>query len=304
MTTAPEPPPVALPAPVTVIGLGRGNLGRAIAGTLLRDVHPVTFWNRSPARAEPLVTRGATAAATAAEAIAAADLVIVALLDSPAAREVLTGAAGAVRGRTLVNLTSGDPEDARALAAWAAEHGAEYLHGAVYAVPQTIGTAQASVSYSGSPDVHRRWRAPLDLVGKGTFLGADAGRASGYDVAVLAGMYSMLGGFFTPRRWPRPPASARPNSPRGWCPADRLVPRTGLVRRGDRQRRLHHRRVQPGHERHRPGDDHPGQPDAGHPSVHARPPQGPDRPPGRRRPRLGKPRPRRRTAPERPVSGT
>ncbi|MBL1090638.1 MULTISPECIES: imine reductase family protein [Streptomyces] len=194
MTTGPEPTPAALPAPVTVIGLG--NLGRAIAGALLRDGHPVTVWNRSPARAEPLVARGATAAATVAEAIAAADLVIVALLDSPAAHEVLTGAAGAVGGRALVNLTSGGPEDARALAAWAAQHGAEYLHGAVYAVPQTIGTAQSSVTYSGSAAAHRRWRAPLDLLGKGTFLGADAGRASGYDVAVLAGMYGMLGGFF------------------------------------------------------------------------------------------------------------
>ncbi|WP_051797893.1 NAD(P)-dependent oxidoreductase [Streptomyces sp. NRRL S-337] len=193
MNTAPDPSSVTFPGPVTVIGLG--NLGKAIVGTLLRDGRPVTVWNRSPARAEPLLARGATAAATAAEAIASADLVIVALLGPPAAREVLTGAAGAVRGRALVNLTSGGPEDARELAAWAAERDADYLHGAVYAVPQTIGTAQSSITYSGSADTHRRWRAPLDLLGKVTFLGADAGHASGYDVAVLAGMYGMLGGF-------------------------------------------------------------------------------------------------------------
>jgi 3-hydroxyisobutyrate dehydrogenase-like beta-hydroxyacid dehydrogenase len=94
-----------------------------------------------------------------------------------------------------VNLTSGGPEDARELAAWAAEHGAEYLHAAVYAVPQTIGTTESSINYSGSAAVHQRSRAQLDLLGRGTFLGADAGRASGYDVAILAGMYGMLGGF-------------------------------------------------------------------------------------------------------------
>ncbi|QFZ19589.1 NAD(P)-dependent oxidoreductase [Saccharothrix syringae] len=182
MSTAPEP--------VTVIGLG--NLGRALAATFLRHGHPTTVWNRSAAKADALVAGGATAAATAGEAIGAGELVVIALLDAAAVREVLTDA---VRGRTLVNLTSGGPQEARELADWADEHGARYLHGAVYAVPQTIGTAESSINYSGSEEVYRRWRAPLGLLGRGTFLGPDAGLASGYDVAILAGMYGMLGGF-------------------------------------------------------------------------------------------------------------
>ncbi|MBB5856277.1 NAD(P)-dependent oxidoreductase [Amycolatopsis umgeniensis] len=181
------------PEHVTVIGLG--NLGRALAETFLRHGHPTTVWNRDANKADALVAAGAKAAATAEEAIAAGDLVIVALLDSTVARRVLAGAAGAVAGRALVNVTSGGPEDARELAAWADEHGARYLHGAVYAVPQTIGTAGSSISYSGEETVHRRWQPLLDLLGRGTFLGRDAGLASGYDVAILAGMYGMIGGF-------------------------------------------------------------------------------------------------------------
>jgi 3-hydroxyisobutyrate dehydrogenase-like beta-hydroxyacid dehydrogenase len=181
------------PQPVTVLGLG--NLGRALAEVFLRNGHPTTVWNRSPAKAEALVAGGASAAATATDAIAAGELVVIALLDPSVARGVLAGAAAAVRGRALVNLTSGGPDDARELATWATEHGADYLHGAVYAVPQTIGTSESSINYSGSAAVHERWRAELDVLGKGSFLGADAGRASGYDVAVLAGMYGMLGGF-------------------------------------------------------------------------------------------------------------
>ncbi|MBN6039044.1 NAD(P)-dependent oxidoreductase [Amycolatopsis sp. 195334CR] len=178
---------------ITVIGLG--NLGRALAHTLLRDGHPTTVWNRSPHKAEALVAQGATSTTTAAEAIAAGDLVLIALLDPTAARKVLTEAGDAVRGRTLVNLTSGGPDDARELATWAAEHDGEYLHGAVYAVPQTIGTAEASINYSGSEAAHHRWQSQLDLLGRSTFLGTDAGRASGYDVAILAGMYGTIGGF-------------------------------------------------------------------------------------------------------------
>lgn len=181
------------PEPVTVIGLG--NLGRALAETFLRNGHPTTVWNRSAAKTVALVAGGATAAATPAEAISAGELVLVALLDPAAVREVLAGAADAGRGRTLINLTSGGPQDARELAGWAAEHEAQYLHGAVYAVPQTIGTTGSSINYSGSAAAHQRWQAQLGMLRKSTFLGADAGRASGYDVAILAGMYGMLGGF-------------------------------------------------------------------------------------------------------------
>jgi 3-hydroxyisobutyrate dehydrogenase-like beta-hydroxyacid dehydrogenase len=173
---------------ITVLGLG--NLGRALAETFARARHPTTVWNRSAAKAAGLA---ATVANTAAEAVAASELVVVAVLDHQAAQQVLRGVD--VRGRAVVNLTSGTPGEARELARWAEENGAEYLHGAVYAVPQTIGTAESSIIYSGSSAVAERWQKQLALLGKVTYLGADAGRASGYDVAILSGMYGLIGGF-------------------------------------------------------------------------------------------------------------
>ncbi len=173
--------------------LGTGNLGHAVAEAFLRDGHPTTVWNRSVAKTSGLAALGATVASTAGEAVAGADLVVVVVLDHRAAQEVLRGVD--VRGRALVNVTSSTAEEAGEMARWAAENGAEYLHGAVYAVPQTIGTAESSVNYSGSAVVHERWRNQLALLGKVTYLGADAGLASGYDVAILAGMYGLIGGF-------------------------------------------------------------------------------------------------------------
>jgi 3-hydroxyisobutyrate dehydrogenase-like beta-hydroxyacid dehydrogenase len=173
---------------ITVLGLG--NLGRALAETFVRGGHPTTVWNRTAARAEGLA---ATVVGSAASAVAASELVVVAVLDHQAAHQVLSGVD--VRGRALVNLTSGTPDEARELAAWASANGASYLHGAVYAAPQTIGTDASSIIYSGSAEVAERWRKSLELLGKVTFLGVDAGRASGYDVAILAGMYGLLGGF-------------------------------------------------------------------------------------------------------------
>ncbi|MFF2187884.1 NAD(P)-dependent oxidoreductase [Streptomyces sp. NPDC058155] len=185
--------PSDLPS-VAVIGLG--NLGRVLASAFLDHGHRTIVWNRSPAKADDLVTRGAIRAATAAEAIAAADLVIVCVLDYDKAAQILTPAADALRGRTLINLTSGTPEPARELAAWAVEQGAEYLDGAVYAVPQTIGTPDAFVLYSGSSAVFDTYREQLDLLGAPTFVGADPGLASLYDISLLSGMYGMFAGFF------------------------------------------------------------------------------------------------------------
>jgi hypothetical protein len=66
----------------------------------------------------------------------------------------------------------------------------------VYAVPQTIGTPEAFVLYSGSPTVFDTYKEQLGLLGTSTFVGPDAGLASVYDVALLSGMYGMFAGFF------------------------------------------------------------------------------------------------------------
>lgn len=164
---------------VTVLGLG--NLGRALARQFVAAGHETTVWSRTP-RDVP----GATAIASPAEA---GELVVVAVLDYPAATAVL---ADVPPGRTVVNLTSGTPQLARDLAATVR---GEYLTGAVYAVPQTIGTADASIIYSGDAGAYDRHQRVLDVLGAGRFLGADPGLAPAYDVAILAGMYGMLGGF-------------------------------------------------------------------------------------------------------------
>lgn len=66
---------------------------------------------------------------------------MVCVLDYPAVRELLAPVAESLRGRTLVNLTTGSPEQAREEAEWAAEHGIGYLDGAVMTTPPGSATA-------------------------------------------------------------------------------------------------------------------------------------------------------------------
>lgn len=78
---------------------------------------------------------GAVRAATVTDAIAASDVVIICVIDYDAVREIVDRAVPELRGRLLVNLTSGAPDSARTMAGWAAEHGIDYLDGSIMTRP-------------------------------------------------------------------------------------------------------------------------------------------------------------------------
>ena len=77
-------------ARVTV--LGTGLMGAGIAASLLRAGFDVTVWNRTAARAVPLGELGAHVAASAADAVAHADVVLVVVFDAESVLEVLADA--------------------------------------------------------------------------------------------------------------------------------------------------------------------------------------------------------------------
>jgi 3-hydroxyisobutyrate dehydrogenase-like beta-hydroxyacid dehydrogenase len=175
---------------VGVLGLGR--MGAALAGALLGAGHDVSVWNRSPLKAGPLLDRGARLAATPAEA-ASAGVVLSCLSTYDTQQPVLDAAS--LRGRTLINLTSGTPEQARGVAKWAASEGVDYVDGVIMAVPQGIGTPAAQILYGGSEAAFAAHRDVLEVLGTPVFLGEDAGLAALYDLALLGMMWSAMGGY-------------------------------------------------------------------------------------------------------------
>lgn len=170
-------------------------MGNALAGRLLDAGHPVTVWNRTPGRDASLVDRGAQRGETVAAAVSAQLLIVACLLRHGSVHETLDPVVDLLRGRTLVNLTTTTPNEARELAAWAADHDIDYLDGAILAEPAMIGTRDAQVFYSGSAAAFERHSDVLDAWATSTFDGPDAGRASLIDLAMLSGMYQMFAGF-------------------------------------------------------------------------------------------------------------
>ncbi|MFI0463386.1 NAD(P)-dependent oxidoreductase [Saccharopolyspora sp. 5N102] len=177
-------------APVAVIGLGL--MGQALAGAFLKAGHPTTVWNRTTSKADRLVAAGARLAPTVGDALRAGSVTIIGLTDYQAVHELLGATDAELDGTTLINLTSGDSTQAREAARWAEQRGARYLDGAIMAIPSVIGTAEAVILHSGPQPDFEAHESTLAALGTVTYLGADHGLASLYDVAGLAMMWSVL----------------------------------------------------------------------------------------------------------------
>lgn len=164
---------------VSVLGLG--NMGRAIATALLTEGVEVTVWNRTRRRAQGLLARrGAHIATTASEAVAASPLVILALIDYEAVKEVLTSPdiVGELPGRTLLQLAIGRPEEATDLEAWVTTVGAHYLNGYIRSYPHEVGTADGYLNVAGPEGIFRAHRDIFEKIGKTHYIGDNVERAA------------------------------------------------------------------------------------------------------------------------------
>jgi 3-hydroxyisobutyrate dehydrogenase-like beta-hydroxyacid dehydrogenase len=170
-------------ASVTVLGLG--NMGSALARAFADAGHDVTTWSRS------------RSAMTAAEACAHSDLIVACVADYDATRAVLTSPGMSVElvGKTLVQLASGSPSEARAMAEWARGAAVRYLDGAIATYPARIGDAPTIIFYSGDRaawEIHSSTLVALG--GQPSFVGEEPGLAAAADLAWLSFLYgSMLG---------------------------------------------------------------------------------------------------------------
>lgn len=181
--------------PVTVIGLG--SMGTALAEAFVKAGHPTTVWNRTAAKAAPLIAMGADHAEAIEDAVAASPLVITCLTTFDDTRLALGPAVASLRGRALVTLNSGSPAGARETAAWAIGHGARFLAGAVKNVPSAVAAPDTLLYYSGDKTVFEEFETTLKVLGGDTVhLGDETDLAALYEMAVGAMLLPALVGFF------------------------------------------------------------------------------------------------------------
>lgn len=183
-----------LPGPMAVAVLGCGLMGSGVARALATSGHAVSVWNRTSEKARALeATPGIVAADSAEGACRPASLVLSVLEGYDVVRSVLLSVPD-LRGKTIVNLTTGGREDAHEMQQLVESAGARYLEGTVLSYPDNIGTQQGLVVYSGPLDVFSdHHRLLMALGGASRYVSAEVGGAnvtgvvSSFFIAALAG---------------------------------------------------------------------------------------------------------------------
>jgi len=180
------------PRPETVSVIGLGAMGTALAKAFLGNKHRVTVWNRTAAKCTPLADAGARVARSVAEAADASHVIVVCVLDYAASNSLLHSpdVAAHLKGKTLVQLTTGKPHETREQEAWAKQHGVAYLDGAIMGYPKDVGTPDGTVLYAGSRAAFDAVSPVLQSLGQhALFVGENIATAAALD-ASLIGSYS------------------------------------------------------------------------------------------------------------------
>jgi 3-hydroxyisobutyrate dehydrogenase len=156
----------------TVAVLGTGRMGAPIARNLLAAGFPVSAWNRTRAKAQPLAAKGARVADTPAEAVSAAEVVLTMLADGNAAADTMTSPGSALAtlapGSVWVQMGTIGIEWSERLAALAAERGIVFVDAPVMGSDMPARDAELIVLASGPAMSLQRVQPIFDAIGRRT----------------------------------------------------------------------------------------------------------------------------------------
>ena len=161
------------PSP-SIAFLGTGLMGAPMCQNLLSAGLPLTVWNRSLAKTEPLTKRGAVVADSPQSAVADADAVITMLSDGPAVSAVMfeQGAADCIReGATHVDMSSIGADEAIEHAKRHAERGVRYLDAPVSGGTKGAAAGELAIMAGGDAESFAAMQAVFAPLGQATHVG-------------------------------------------------------------------------------------------------------------------------------------
>lgn len=176
--------------------IGFGAMGTPMARTLRKAGFSLSGYDVDPARSAALIPDGATAAGSAAEAAAGADILLVMVQNYAQAYEALLGPEGAFAalppGATVLVMSTIAPAQARELAAHATERGLGFVDAPVSGGPTRAATGDLSIAISGNSAAVARCQPVLDALGKQQYpVGDQVGQALTLKIVhqLLAGVH-------------------------------------------------------------------------------------------------------------------
>lgn len=177
---------------ITIIGLGQ--MGTRLAELLVAKGYTVSVWNRTRAKADGIA--GVKVFENLEEAIRQSPLIVICVLDYEAVNHIFHSTDKSIlAGKTLINFTTADPQEAEELETTLADLNAGYINGAIQAAPDQMGLPGTTIIVSGKQTHFDRSRDALAVFGGNIkYLGDRAALASAMDLATLTWLYGSYTG--------------------------------------------------------------------------------------------------------------
>jgi 3-hydroxyisobutyrate dehydrogenase-like beta-hydroxyacid dehydrogenase len=179
--------------------LGLGTMGEPIANNLRKAGHDLTVWNRTPSRADHIVSKGGKLAKTPRECAAGRDLVFTCVADEKALDAVLDGPegilAGLARDDVLVDMSTAGTTSASTVSARVAKAGAAFLACPILGSRTAAEQAQIVLVTGGPAAARERARPALHAVSARMFEADDPVHAALLKLCVNVVGGAMIAGF-------------------------------------------------------------------------------------------------------------
>ena len=177
--------------------LGSGMMGSALTRALLIGGHDVMVFDLDDTKMAPLVADGAKAASDSAELVAFGDVLVPSLpsykgLQAALGREDV---AAAVRGKTMVQLSSGSPSTVREFGDFVANLGVRYLEGRIKNYPKDVGKPGSKIIFSGDETIFAEVKPVMAALAEHLkFVSPQLEAVSALDQAVVTASYGQIWG--------------------------------------------------------------------------------------------------------------
>ncbi|KAL2632759.1 hypothetical protein R1flu_004238 [Riccia fluitans] len=179
--------------------LGLGIMGLAMAKNLLKLGVPLTVWNRSADKCDPLVELGATAAKTPAEVVLKSKITFAMLADPAVALTVALGPGGVVEaitpGKSYVDMSTVDADTSMTISKAITLKGGRFLEGPVSGSKKPAEDGQLVILAAGDESLYHDAAAPFDVMGKKSFFLGEIGNGAKMKLVVNMVMGSMMTAF-------------------------------------------------------------------------------------------------------------
>jgi len=174
--------------------LGLGNMGAGIAANLIKAGHDTLVWNRSAAKADPLLGLGARLTVTPRQCASGRDVVITMLADDAALHAVIQGEDGLMAGLGAtglhVSMSTISVATAERLKIDHAAHGQRFVSAPVFGRPEAAAAAKLFVVAAGEEADLQKVAPIFAAISQRVFkLGADPAAAN---LVKLCGNFMIL----------------------------------------------------------------------------------------------------------------